>query len=80
VERHDRLGSDATRNFARLPRRQVILARRMLHVFVQENAFDEKHVHPGEQLRKRLHVRLRVAKVRNVANALAGNHVEDQLA
>jgi hypothetical protein len=55
----------------------VILARPMLRVLVQENAFDEKQVNVGQQLRKRLQVRVRVAEVRNIANALPGNDVEE---
>ena len=61
MERHDRLGADAARDLAGLARRQVILARPMLRVLVQENAFDEKQVNVGQQLRKRPQIRLRVA-------------------
>src|SRR6266478_2562592 len=79
MKRHDRLGSDAAGDLAGLACRQVILARPMLRVLVQENAFDEKQVNVGEQSRKRLQVRLGVAEVRNVANALPGNDVQDHV-
>ena len=63
VERHDGLGPDPARDLTGLVRRQMILARRMLPVLVQEHAFDEQQVHAGQQLRQRLYVRLGVAEV-----------------
>src|SRR5208282_4984791 len=50
VERHDCLCPDEARDLAGLARCQMILALGMLRVLVQEDAFDEKQVHPGEQL------------------------------
>src|SRR6266496_5931029 len=49
VERHDGLRADPARDLARVARRQVILARRMVRVLVEKYAFDEKQVHARQQ-------------------------------
>ena len=79
MKRHDRLGAQPARDRAGLVRGQVILARRMLGILGQENAFDEHPVHAGEQLQQRLQVRLGVAKVSDVADALPGNDLEHEV-
>ena len=60
--------------------RQMVLACAVLGILVEEYAFDEEHIHVWEQLRKRFHVRVRIAEIGHVPNALAGSDVEDQMA
>ena len=49
MEGPDRLGAHGARDVAGLPRREVILARPMLGVLVQEDALDKQQIYIGEQ-------------------------------
>ena len=79
MERHDGPRADASRDPARLTRGQMVLARRVLHVFVEEHALDVKQIDASEQLLERGDIRFGVTKIGDVADAPAGNDVEDQL-
>jgi len=80
MERLDQLRARGPCDPARLTRREIVLARTVLGVFVEEDAFDEQHVHVGKEIRQRTHVGVRVAEVRRIAYPLTGNDIDDQMA